>query len=72
MRFRLRTLLIVLALGPPLIWGGWLVREALKPLDPTYIHYEPDLRYYAPGPEFKLRRHAPAEGEKQSGPLSRP
>ena len=23
MRFRLRTLLIVLAVGPPLIWAGW-------------------------------------------------
>jgi hypothetical protein len=23
MRYRLRTLLIVLALGPPLIWGAW-------------------------------------------------
>jgi hypothetical protein len=25
MRYRLRTLLIVLALGPPVIWAGWLV-----------------------------------------------
>jgi hypothetical protein len=24
MRYRLRTLLIVLALGPPIIWAGWL------------------------------------------------
>jgi hypothetical protein len=23
MRYRLRTLLIALALGPPLIWAGW-------------------------------------------------
>jgi len=25
MRFRLRTLLIVLVLGPPLLWGAYLV-----------------------------------------------
>ena len=31
MRFRLRTLLIVLALGPPLIWAGWLAWNALRP-----------------------------------------
>ena len=28
MRYRLRTLLIVLALGPVVIWGGWLAYEA--------------------------------------------
>lgn len=45
MRFRLRTLLIVLALGPPLIWAGWLVREALKPVDPPwYISETVNLR----------------------------
>ena len=27
MRYRLRTLLIVLALGPPVLAGGWLVAE---------------------------------------------
>ena len=27
MRFRLRTLLIVLALGPPLLWIGWTKYE---------------------------------------------
>jgi hypothetical protein len=29
MRYRLRTLLIVLALAPVLIWGGWLVYRAV-------------------------------------------
>ena len=29
MRYRLRTLLIVLALGPLVIWAGWLAYEAL-------------------------------------------
>ena len=55
-RYKLRTLLIALALGPLFIWAGWLVREALKPVDPQFLYYEPDLRYYAPGPEFKLER----------------
>jgi hypothetical protein len=27
MRYRLRTLLILLALAPPLIWAGWLAWE---------------------------------------------
>jgi hypothetical protein len=57
MRFRLRTLLIVLALGPPLIWCGWRAWESLNPAPPYNCH-EPDLRYYAPGPEFKLTREA--------------
>jgi len=34
MRFRLRTLLIVLALGPPLIWGGWWAWEWFGPKPP--------------------------------------
>jgi len=29
MRYRLRTLLIGLALGPVVIWGGWLVYKAI-------------------------------------------
>ena len=29
MRFRLRTLLIVLAVGPMVIWGGWLSYEGI-------------------------------------------
>jgi hypothetical protein len=31
MRYRLRTLLIVLALGPPLLWAAWLAWNALRP-----------------------------------------
>jgi hypothetical protein len=48
MRFRLRTLLIVLALGPPLIWGGYLGWERIKPkpppLSPWYITENINLR----------------------------
>jgi hypothetical protein len=29
MRYRLRTLLILLAVGPMAIWGGWLAYEAI-------------------------------------------
>lgn len=29
MRYRLRTLLIVLAFGPIVIWGGWLAWKAI-------------------------------------------
>ena len=40
MRFRLRTLMIVLAVGPPVLAGGWLayqeVRELLAPPNPAY------------------------------------
>jgi hypothetical protein len=31
MRFRLRTLLIVLALGPPVVAGGWWAYNKLRP-----------------------------------------
>jgi hypothetical protein len=30
MRFRLRTLLIVLAMGPPVLWFGWTKYEAWR------------------------------------------
>ena len=30
MRYRLRTLLIVLALGPPLIWAIWLAWQTMQ------------------------------------------
>jgi hypothetical protein len=30
MRFHLRTLLIVLALGPPLLWAAWMVWDSLR------------------------------------------
>jgi len=31
MRFRLRTLLILLALGPPVLAGGWWVYDRFRP-----------------------------------------
>jgi hypothetical protein len=34
MQYRLRTLLTVLALGPPLLWGGWLAVSALAEPEP--------------------------------------
>jgi hypothetical protein len=57
MRYRLRTLLIVLALGPVVIWGGWLGRESLRPKRTPWYIYDGG-EYFAPGPEFKLGRKA--------------
>ena len=34
MRYRLRTLLIALALGPPVLWAAWLAWNALRPSPP--------------------------------------
>ena len=59
MRYRLRTLLIVLALGPLVIWAGWLVRESLRPKrNPWYIYDQAESAYHPPGPVFKLERKA--------------
>ena len=58
MRFRLRTLLIVLALGPPVIAGVWWAWEASRPKrNPWYIYDQAESAYHPPGPEFKLKRH---------------
>jgi hypothetical protein len=44
MRYRLRTLMIVLALGPPLIWGGvTLLRAALRPIRMDLCGKSPSL-----------------------------
>jgi hypothetical protein len=37
MRYRLRTLMIVLAIAPLLLWGAWRLWEELKP-NQTFIH----------------------------------
>ncbi len=41
MRFRLRTLMILLAVGPPLLWAAWLLWDSLRPSPPP-----PDKGYY--------------------------
>jgi hypothetical protein len=30
MRYRLRTLLVLLALGPPVLAGGWFITQAIR------------------------------------------
>jgi hypothetical protein len=73
MRYRLRTLLIVLALGPPLIWGGWLVREAIRPKrNPWYIYDGGDIPSFAPGPYFKLEREAVRHKQAEAATTNRP
>ena len=37
MRYRLRTLLILLALVPPLLWSAWWLWEELKP-NQSFMH----------------------------------
>jgi hypothetical protein len=59
MRYRLRTLLIVLALGPMMVAAGYWAWDALRPKpSPWYIDGAKD--YMPPGPEFKLSREAAA------------
>jgi len=45
MRYRLRTLLIVLALGPPVLAGAWFV---LRPI--ILLRESHDLPHYGGGP----------------------
>ena len=48
MRYRLRTLLIVLALGPPVLWGGWWIALAIA----GSKYGEDVVRYFAETPIF--------------------
>jgi hypothetical protein len=59
LRYRLRTLLIVLALGPPVIAGAWMLGALLtkeRNPSPWYIYDGADVNYQPPGPVFKLNR----------------
>jgi hypothetical protein len=60
MQYRLRTLLILLAVLPPVLAGAWWARETMAPKpNPWYYNYDgADINYRAPGPEFKLDREA--------------
>jgi hypothetical protein len=46
MRFRLRTLLMVLALGPPVLWGGAALVQWLYPPEPEMIWETRSLNAY--------------------------
>jgi len=38
MQYRLRTLLIVLAIGPPLLAGAWIIRDILNDIVPRILY----------------------------------
>ena len=61
MRFRLRTLMIVLAIGPLLLagaWSVWLRMNEPPTILPPLFSGE-DIQYFPPGPEFyKAERDA--------------
>ena len=59
MRYRLRTLLIVLALGPPIGAGGYRAWDAFRP-KPSPWYIQDGGNYFPPGPEWKLSREAAA------------
>src|SRR5262245_50450095 len=54
-RFSLRTLLIVLALGPPLLASGYLTWHARRQPRPHFLTEE-DFPEFIPPPDFKLSR----------------
>ena len=59
MQFRLRTLLIVLAIGPAVLAGGYWTWNAYRPKpSPWYIQDGGD--YFTSGREWKLSREAAA------------
>jgi hypothetical protein len=61
MRFRLRTLLIVLALAPPLMAGSyWICKSLLPPLPPPW-YIQDRQNNFPPGPAFKLMLREQAE-----------
>jgi hypothetical protein len=62
MRYRLRTLLIVLALGPVVLAGGYWVADALieDPLPPGYYD-EADWDYQPPSFKLSKQRPSPAD-----------
>jgi len=54
MRYRLRTLLILLAIGPPLLAGGYWTWDRLRPQPSPWLTEEDFKPFIPPGPEFKL------------------
>jgi hypothetical protein len=59
MQYRLRTLLILLAVGPVALWLGWLAWERSRPRPAWYIHdsFNPPLVYpEKAGYRWKLTR----------------
>jgi hypothetical protein len=78
MRYRRRTLLIVLAIGPMVLAGSYWLWDALPPKPSPW--YSGENIQYVPTPEFKLSREAAAmkayrselKAEKQQPTGNRP
>ena len=67
-RYKLRTLLIVLALGPALIWGAWAL---WPPPEPEQLPmFRDDIQYVA-DPEWKLPEVEPYKPDENRSPLPR-
>jgi len=61
MRYRLRTLLIVLALGPPVLAGAWLVFNQLRTHSSARAEWETELSLIH-GTGQTVESHDEAEG----------
>jgi hypothetical protein len=52
MQYRLRTLLILLAIGPPVLAGCvWIVHELTPTVTSCYFRHEPDADEFVPPDE---------------------
>jgi hypothetical protein len=60
MQYCLRTLLIVLALGPPMFAGGYWTWDAYRPKPSPWYIQDGGNYYMPPGPDWKLSREAVA------------
>ena len=58
MRYHLRTLLILLAVGPPLGAAGYWAWDAIRPKPSPWYTTDGNIQYFPPGPYFKLSREA--------------
>ena len=65
MRYRLRTLLIVLAFGPPLIWGGWLGYGKWRAEQELRVLREAEERRF-------VQEMAKHNAQARAAPVSRP
>lgn len=64
MRYRLRTLLILLAIGPPVVvWAGWIAREYyLSHIAAPELYFR-EMQWIPPFLLYPPQDHVPAEDE---------
>jgi hypothetical protein len=72
MRYRLRTLMIVLAIGPPLGAGGHWLWQRLRPQPRAWITDEDFPDFVPTGPEFRLSPEAAALKRAQADAVALP